>query len=96
MINRDTVKISYVCMTNFKRKICSHNFKIPKEEEVIIPNHGCNCTRTIVQYPIGGNCLVDFLVYRAEVKDANLNCNTYTGLNSNTFKKRFYGTGSAS
>jgi hypothetical protein len=78
-------------MPNFKRKISSHNFKIQKEEEEIQPNHGCNCTRAIGPCPLGGNCLVDSLVYRAEVKDANSNTNTYTGLTNNTFKQRFYG-----
>jgi hypothetical protein len=91
VINRNTVKISYRCMPNFKRKISNHNFKIQKEEEEIQPNHGCNCTRAIGPCPLGGNCLVNSLVYRAEVKDANSNTNTYTGLTSNTFKQRFYG-----
>ena len=40
--------------------------------------------------PLGGNCLVDSVVYKTEVKDNN-NTNTYTGLTCNTFKDRFYG-----
>ena len=37
-----------------------------------------------------GNCLLDSLVYRAEVSDENQNSTTYTGLTSNTFKTRYY------
>ena len=38
-----------------------------------------------------GNCLIDSVIYRAEVKDENSNSKTYTGLTSNTFKMRYYG-----
>ena len=51
----------------------------------------CNCRKAIGPCPLDGNCLVDSVVYRAEVKDDNSNTTTYTGLTSNTFKKRFYG-----
>ena len=37
-----------------------------------------------------GNCLVDSLIYRAEVSDENNNKVTYTGLSSNSFKTRYY------
>ena len=91
VINRNTVKISYRCMPNFQKKISNHNFQVQKEEEEIQPIQGCNCTRAIGPCPLGGNCLVDSVVYKAEVKDANSNCSTYTGLTSNTFKQRYYG-----
>ena len=38
-----------------------------------------------------GKCLIDSVIYRAEVKDENSNNKTYTGLTSNTFKTRYYG-----
>ena len=40
--------------------------------------------------PLDGGCLIDSVVYGAEVTDENQNLETYTGLTSNTFKKRFY------
>ena len=40
---------------------------------------------------MGGQCKVESLVYRARVTEANGNTETYTGLTSGTFKKRYYG-----
>ena len=37
------------------------------------------------------NCQTDHVIYRATVTDKNQNINTYTGLTSNTFKRRFDG-----
>ena len=91
IINRNTVKISYRCMPNMKTKISSHNFKVLKGAEEIQPIYGCNCTNAIGPCPLNGNCLVNSLVYKAEVTDQNQNSTTYTGLTRNTFKQRFYG-----
>ena len=41
--------------------------------------------------PLNGNCLVNSVIYRAEIKGGNTDKQTYTGLTSNTFKQRFYG-----
>ena len=90
IVNRNTVKVSYRCMPNLKKKISNHNFKILKNEEENQPNSGCNCTGAMGACPMDGNCLVDSLVYRAEVSDENQNSTTYTGLTSNTFKTRYY------
>ena len=74
-----------------KAKISSHNFKVKKEEEETQPLYGCNCTRAIGPCPLDGNCLVNSLVYKSEIKeDTNNNTETYTGLTSRTFKKRYY------
>ena len=91
IINRNTVKVSYRCMANFKQKISGHNLQVRKAEENRQTNFGCNCTKAIGPCPLGGNCLVDSVVYGAEVADSQGNKSTYTGLTSNTFKKRFYG-----
>ena len=40
--------------------------------------------------PLGKKCLTPAIVYRATVTDEDSNTETYTGLTSNTFKKRFY------
>ena len=52
---------------------------------------GCNCTAAIGPCPLAGNCLVNSVVYGAEVVSNISNKQTYTGLTRNTFKKRFYG-----
>ena len=91
VINRNTVKVSYRCMGNMKQKISRHNSKIQQAEEVRPSDFGCNCTAAIGPCPLAGNCLVNSVVYGAEVISNNSNKQTYTGLTRNTFKKRFYG-----
>ena len=89
LMNRNNIKISYRYMPNLKKKISNHNFKILKPEEQT-ENRGCNCTGVMGPCPMDGNCLVNSVIYRAEVTDENSNKTTYTGLTSNTFKKRYY------
>ena len=74
-----------------KQKISNHNFKVKKTEEERQPTYGCNCTRAMGPCPLGGKCLVNSVVYKAEVVENNSTSNTYTGLTSNTFKDRYYG-----
>ena len=90
VIYRNTVKVSYKCMPNMKQKISKHNHKVKKEEETQ-SHYGCNCTKVIGPCPLSGNCLVDSVIYKAEVVEDNHTKNTYTGLTSNTFKDRYYG-----
>ena len=90
VINRNTVKVSYKCMPNMKQKISAHNFKVLKGEEVQ-PENGCNCNGEMGDCPLEGNCLVNSVIYRAEVTGENSDKQTYTGLTSNTFKRRYYG-----
>ena len=76
-------------MPNMKAAITGHNFKIQKKEEEI-PNFGCNCTGRCGPCPLPGRCQVESVVYKATVTTENNENNTYTGLTSNTFKKRWY------
>ena len=87
--NRNNVKISYRCMGNFKSKIAAHNARVRKTDQPA-PPPGCNCTGRMGPCPMRGACLQSCVVYGAEVVDSNNNTETYTGLTSNTFKKRFY------
>ena len=89
IVNRNTVKISYRCMPNMKKAIAGHNFQAQKEEEEPV-QYGCNCSGRIGPCPLEGGCLVDKVVYKTRVVQDNNVVNTYTGLTSNTFKKRFY------
>ena len=91
LINRNTVKISYRCMPNMKQKISNHNFKVQKGETDRQTEYGCNCSGVMGPCPLGGNCLVNSVVYRAEVTHDDNTSTTYTGLTCNTFKQRFYG-----
>ena len=87
ILNPNTVKISYRFMGNFKTKIAAHNSMVKRRDEPVVPP-GCNCTGVMGPYPLGGTCLSSSVVYGAEVIDSNHNIETYTGLTSNTFKKR--------
>ena len=76
-------------MPNMKSVIAKHNCKVKKQnEEQIQP--GCNCSGTLGTCPLDGKCLVTNVVYKAKVVDNDTTTQTYTGLISTTFKKRFY------
>ena len=76
-------------MPNMKTSISRHNCQVKKSaEEPVQP--GCNCSGRLGPCPMDGNCLIDNVVYKAKVVDSDNNTNTYTGLTSNTFKKRYY------
>ena len=89
MVNPNTVKISYRCLGNIKQKISAHNSKVRRQSQPQIPP-GCYCTGQMGPCPLDGHCLVEPVVYGAEVVDSDPKSETYTGLTSNTFKKRFY------
>ena len=72
-----------------KAAITGHNLKIQKKKEEI-PEFGCNCTGRCGPCPLGGRCLVENVVYKATVTTDNNETDTYTGLTSQTFKKRWY------
>ena len=95
VVNRNTVKLSYKCMPNIKRKISQHNRKVlqPPAQEDQIPR--CNCRDP--PCPLNGACIsTKSVVYKATVEEKKNNNNTrsietYTGLTKNTFKQRYNG-----
>ena len=98
IINKNTIKISYKCMPNFKKSISRHNQGIKNEEQREIDqqggnpvgNPGCNCN--VGPCPlVTQNCQTDQVVYRATVTEEDQTLNTYTGLTRNTFKQRYNG-----
>ena len=50
----------------------------------------CNC-RVPVNCPLGGECLVSSVVYKATVKDDSGGINSYVGITEGTFKERYTG-----
>ena len=79
-------------MPNIKQNINSHNKIIldafgakDPPNAPNIPKKDCNC-RTEANCPLGGNCLVESLVYQAKIDNEN-----YIGLTSGPFKQRFNG-----
>ena len=51
---------------------------------------GCSCQAGVQTCPMRGQCKVESILYRAKVIEENCHIETYTGLTSNTFKKRYY------
>jgi len=64
IFNRNTVKISYSCMTNLKQNIEGHNKSILRKK--IVPLKACNC-RKPAECPRDGNCLKESIVYQVTV-----------------------------
>ena len=90
IVNRNTVKVSYKCMPSFKTAITRHNKNVMKSEQVPVALPGCNCRDNPCPLQTS-DCQTDHVIYRARVTDENQNINSYTGLTSNTFKKRYDG-----
>ena len=92
IFTRSKVKVSYCTMNNINRHISKHNAKIcgkPKKNENDVKM--CNCRRKN-ECPLDGKCLVESLVYQANVSCDNTNIiRTYVGLTEGTFKKRWTG-----
>ena len=62
--NKTNLKISYLCMTNMKSIINSHNKIILKNDEK--ENKKCNCIKK-EECPINNECLTTNIVYKANI-----------------------------
>ena len=87
VINRKNTKVSYRTTSNIQKIISSHNQKVIKSSETLVDKPLCNC-RSKPNCPLEGKCLVDNLVYQAEVV-TDKDTQTYVGLTSTTFKLRY-------
>ena len=89
IFNRNTLKLSYSCMSNIKTTISSHNkAEISKSSKP--PEEGksnCNC-RNKHSCPMDGNCNESNIIYQAEVTTSQSR-ETYIGLCDTTFKLRY-------
>ena len=61
-----------------------------KKKQPPVDGPGCGCQAGVQACPMRGQCKVESIAYRAKVTEENGNIETYTGLTSNTFKKRYY------
>ena len=89
IFNRNTLKLSYSCMSNVKTIISSHNkaqiSNPPNELEKL--DNNCNC-RVKISCSLEGNCNVRSIVYQAEVVTPQTK-EAYIGLCDTTFKERY-------
>ena len=87
LINRKTTKIGYKTTSNMKKIISTHNQKVLRNSDNSAEKPMCNC-RSKPNCPVQGKCLVDNVVYQAEV-ETDKEKQTYVGLCSTAFKDRF-------
>ncbi|GFR72572.1 inositol hexakisphosphate and diphosphoinositol-pentakisphosphate kinase 2 [Elysia marginata] len=91
IINRNTIKLSYSCMTNVKNIITNHNKAILKSKENQNSTEKlCNC-RIKNECPLEGKCLQKCVVYQATIKQKKKpeQVDTYIGITENHFKTRY-------
>ena len=88
IFNRNTLKLSYSCMSNVKSIISNHNkAQIGKPSNPLEETNNCNC-RNKNSCPLEGNCNVRNIIYQAEVVTPQSR-ETYIGLCDTTFKERY-------
>lgn len=89
IFNRNTVKISYSCMSNIKQNIDGHNKRILAQDTETPPKRECNCRKPEL-CPLDRQCLTESIVYQATVTtEDDRPDQTYIGLTENSFKTRF-------
>ncbi len=90
IFNRNTIKVSYGCMTNVKQAIDGRNKTILNNQTTAKRNEKqCNC-RKPQDCPVSGRCLNESVIYQATVKTDNGEPEqTYVGLTANSFKTRY-------
>ena len=90
IFNRNTIKLSYSCMSNVKQKITAHNRKRTNAASTNNNLIKCNC-RNKDACPTPGKCTTPSVIYQATVKTINNTRadETYIGLTENSFKTRY-------
>ena len=86
IVNLNTIKLSYSCISNISRFIKQHNRNIlssPLNSEI----RSCNC-RNKDNCPLAGNFLKTCIVYRADVIKLN-ETHVYYGASDGEFKYRY-------
>ena len=85
--NRNTIKLSYSCMPNFKNILSKHNHKLlnmNKEDQI---NTGCNC-RNKLNCPLNGKCQAQSIIYKATISSPS-GTSQYFGSCETDFKTRY-------
>ena len=91
IFNRNTIKLSYSCMSNMAAIIKSHNSHVLRASEPSEEDHRklCSCTKSKRdQCPLQQQCLVKNIIYKATVHTSGEEKH-YIGSTGRSFKKRF-------
>ena len=85
IFNKNTVKVSYSCVSNMSSILSSHNVNVinPYKKQT----YGCNCT-IMESCPLQNQCLTLKIIYRADVEnDINNESKFYFGLTKTPFEE---------
>ena len=89
ILNRNTVKVSYSCMSNVRSIITSHNTRIIRRtQQQNINTDNCNC-RNKHACPLQNKCMSKDIVYKATASQTTHVTKHYIGMTSNTFKEQY-------
>ena len=94
-LNRNSVKVSYSCMSNMEQLIKSRNKQLLQHSEVSHDSkpRECNC-RVKDACPLKGKCLTESLVYKATLIAGDEQF-CYVGMTEGPFKHRYNGHASS-
>ena len=83
IFNRNTVKVSYSCTTNFQQTIKRHNKKLtPRKEQKTADS---NCRRK-QECHVQGKCRAESSLYKCVTKSNNIPPKTYFGISEDNWK----------
>ena len=85
IFNRNTLKLSYSCMSSMSSVIKQHNYSVLSTIENV--DRLCNC-RNKENCPLDGKCLQTCIVYKADVI-TNKDSHIYYGASDGEFKSRY-------
>ena len=94
LFNKNTIKVSYCVSRNMKSKLDKHNKAILQQTVTEPDQKTCKC-QVKSECPLQGNCLIESVVYKAEVTAPGTAKMAYYGLTEMCFKDRFYGHASS-
>ena len=86
IFNRNTVKVSYGCMSNMSQIIKGHNNKILNENKKEVPR--CSC-RNKNECPLNGSCEIKHTLYKCDVEINSRPKKTYIGICDGPWKERW-------
>ena len=87
LCNRNNIKISYSTTKNISKHVDAHNKKILAKAQESEAKKPCNCRRP-TDCPVEGQCLVESVVYQADVLSKH-GTKTYYGMTERSFKARY-------
>ena len=87
IFNKNTVKISYSCMSNMSSILSSHNLNVNNSYKTQAYGYKCRIKES---FPLQNQCLIPKIIYWADVEnDINNESKFYFGLTKTPFKERF-------